>query len=191
MLFGSFLVATFLLGSIPTGLLLARRFGVDLRAVGSGNIGSANAARALGKRWGAVVLVLDAGKGALPVMLAASWFPPMQASLVGVVAVLGQIFSVFLKGRGGKGVATSLGAGLALAPIPALCGAGMFVLLYGFTRIAAVGSLGGILTFPLFIWVLGQGAPPTYCFAGVVAVVVTIRHKDNLRRLLAGMENRV
>ena len=191
MLFGSFLVATFLLGSIPTGLWLARRFGVDLRSVGSGNIGTANAARALGKKWGAVVLVLDASKGAFPVLLATSWFSPMQASIVGIVAVLGQIFSVFLKGRGGKGVATSLGAGLALAPIPALCAAGMFVPLYLFTRIAAVGSLGGILTFPLFVLLLGQGAATTYCFAGVVAVVVTFRHKDNLRRLLSGTENRV
>jgi glycerol-3-phosphate acyltransferase PlsY len=191
MWFGSFLVATFLLGSIPTGVLVARRFGVNLRAIGSGNIGTANVSRALGKRWGGLVLLLDAGKGAVPVLAAAAWFAPMQVAVVGITAVLGQILSVFLKGRGGKGVATSLGAGLALAPLAALCSAGLFVLLYRVTRIAAVGSLGGILAFPLFLAVLGLGTPPTYCFAGVVAAVVTFRHKDNLRRLLNRTENRV
>ena len=115
------LVAAFLVGSIPTGVIVARAKGVDLRKVGSGNIGATNVSRALGKKWATLVLVADAAKGAVPVVLAgrletSSWLP----GLVGLCAVLGQIFSVFLRGRGGKGVATSLGAGIALAPLPAL-----------------------------------------------------------------------
>jgi len=110
-----FLVGVFLLGSFPTGVVVARAKGVDLRKVGSGNIGTTNVGRALGRGWAALVLLVDAGKGALPVVLAAelfeqTWLP----AAAGLVAVLGQVFSIFLKGRGGKGVATSLGAGLAL-----------------------------------------------------------------------------
>ena len=115
------LVVAFLVGSIPTGGIVARAKGVDLRKVGSGNIGATNVSRALGGKWATLVLVADAAKGGVPVVLAgrldvSAWLP----ALVGLCAVLGQIFSVFLRGRGGKGVATSLGAGIALAPLPAL-----------------------------------------------------------------------
>src|SRR5512140_3754747 len=97
------LLAAFLLGSIPTGVLVARHKGVDLRKVGSGNIGATNVGRALGKRWATFVLLIDAAKGALPVLLLGRFFSdPWLPALGGLAAVLGQVFSIFLRGRGGK-----------------------------------------------------------------------------------------
>jgi glycerol-3-phosphate acyltransferase PlsY len=190
MLFVGLVIVTFFLGSIPTGLLLARRFGVDLRAVGSGNIGTANVSRALGKRWGLVVLILDASKGALPVLLAERLFASSFApAVIGLTAVLGQVFSIFLRGKGGKGVATSLGAGLALSPVCALTSAGVFVVLYLLTRIPSVASLVAVTSYPLFLWVWHTATVPNLIFAFVIAVVVIARHRDNLHRLIDGKEN--
>jgi glycerol-3-phosphate acyltransferase PlsY len=136
------LLAAFLLGSIPTGVLVARHKGVDLRKVGSGNIGATNVGRALGSRWAALVLIIDATKGALPVLVLGRLLAdPWLAALGGMAAVLGQVFSIFLRGRGGKGVATSLGAGMALAPIATLACLGTFLVLYAVFRIVSIGSL--------------------------------------------------
>jgi len=185
------LVVAFLLGSIPTGVLVARQRGVDLRKVGSGNIGATNVGRALGKRWAVFVLLVDAGKGALPVLVAGAvsadpWLP----ALGGLGAVLGQVFSVFLRGRGGKGVATSLGAGMALAPLPSLLCLGTFVLVYTVFRLVSVGSLAAVVCYPLFLLLLGLATPPRLAFALVVLGVVTVRHRANLGRLVRGEEHR-
>jgi len=185
------LVAAFVVGSIPTGVLVARAKGVDLRKVGSGNIGATNVGRALGRKWATFVLIVDAGKGALPVLLIGRWLPdPWLAPLAGLAAVLGQVFSVFLRGRGGKGVATSLGAGMALAPLPALACLGIFVLLYAVFRVVSIGSLAAMTCFPLFLLLFHLGTAPRLVFALVVAVLVALRHKDNLVRLLRGQEHR-
>jgi glycerol-3-phosphate acyltransferase PlsY len=186
-----FLITAFLLGSFPTGVVVARAKGVDLRKVGSGNIGTANVGRALGRRWAAVVLLVDAGKGALPVVLATrlfnlAWLP----AAAGLIAVLGQVFSIFLKGRGGKGVATSLGAGLALAPLPALICVAVWVALFAAFRISSLGSLAAVASFPTFLWLFHAGSGPNLAFAAVVAFLVFLRHKDNIRRLLRGKELR-
>jgi glycerol-3-phosphate acyltransferase PlsY len=178
-------------GSIPTGVIVARAKGVDLRKVGSGNIGATNVSRALGGKWAAVVLVVDAAKGALPVLILGRlsgdpWLP----ALGGLCAVLGQVFSVFLRGRGGKGVATSLGAGLALAPVPALACALVFALFFRVFRIASIGSLGAIVCYPLFLWLFHLGTWPRLTFAVAIAVLVVARHKDNLSRLARGEEHR-
>jgi glycerol-3-phosphate acyltransferase PlsY len=187
-----FLVAVFLLGSFPTGVVVARVKGVDLRKVGSGNIGTTNVGRALGRRWAALVLLVDGGKGALPVLLAAwlfnlAWLP----AAAGLVAVLGQVFSVFLKGRGGKGVATSLGAGLALAPVPALCCAAVWVALFAAFRIASVASLTAVASLATFLWLFHAGSVANLVFSAATTVLVFWRHKDNIRRLARGGELRV
>lgn len=186
-----FLVGAFLLGSFPTGVVVARAKGVDLRKVGSGNIGTTNVGRALGRRWAALVLLVDAGKGALPVVLAARLFDPTWLpAAAGLVAVLGQVFSVFLKGRGGKGVATSLGAGLALAPLPALVCFFVWLALFAAFRISSLGSLAAVASFPTFLWLFHAGSPANLAFAAAVALLIFLRHKDNIRRLLHGEELR-
>ena len=182
------LLAAFALGSIPTGVIVARARGVDLRKVGSGNIGATNVGRALGKGWAIFVLVVDALKGYAPAALATRWLPPLAVGGVALAAVLGHMFSVFLKGRGGKGVATSLGAALALAPVAALCCAGVYLLLYAAFRISSVGSLVAISGFPLALWLTGDHQRAHYLFAGAMAVLVIARHKDNIRRLVRGEE---
>lgn len=190
MLFVGLVIVTFVVASIPTGLLIARRCGVDIRAVGSGNIGTANVSRALGKRWGLIVLILDASKGALPVLLAKLLLvSPFAPDVIGIAAVLGQIFSIFQRGRGGKGVATSLGAGLSLAPWCALSSAGVFVVIYWLTRIPSVASLTAVAMFPLFLWIWKIATPPHLLFALVILTLVLVRHRDNLHRLIAGKEN--
>lgn len=184
------LVAAFLLGSIPTGVLVARAKGVDLRKVGSGNIGATNVGRALGKKWATFVLIADASKGALAVLACSQWLAdPWLPALGGLAAVFGQVFSIFLRGRGGKGVATSLGAGMALAPLPTLLCLATFVVLYAAFRIVSIGSLAAVACFPLFLWLLHLGTAPRLLFAIVVAALVLVRHKANLGRLLRGEEH--
>jgi acyl phosphate:glycerol-3-phosphate acyltransferase len=179
-----FALAAFALGSIPTGVIVARARGIDLRKVGSGNIGATNVGRALGKRWAIFVLFADALKGYLPAFVAQRWLPPMPAMVVALAAVLGHMFSVFLKGRGGKGVATSLGAALALTPIPALICAGVYLLMYLLFRISSVGSLVGIAAYPAALWLAGDRERAHFLFAGAIAVLVIARHRENLRRLV-------
>ncbi len=185
-------IAAFLLGSFPTGVVVARSKGVDVRKVGSGNIGATNVGRALGKGWAVFVLAIDAGKGALPVLLARHFLAnPWAPALAGIAAVLGQVFSIFLRGRGGKGVATSLGAGLALAPPATLSCLGVFLLVFGTSRIVSLGSLAAMASFPLFLWLWGIGTAPRLAFGLAIAALVTLRHKDNLKRIISKQEHRV
>ncbi|HEY0710800.1 MAG TPA: glycerol-3-phosphate 1-O-acyltransferase PlsY [Polyangia bacterium] len=182
---GLLLLGSFLLGSFPTGLVFARARGVDLRKVGSGNIGATNVGRAMGRGWAITVLLLDAAKGLLPVLIAralgqSSWV----VGLCGFAAIAGHSFSVFLGGRGGKGVATSLGAAVGLAPLPALGAFGVYALLFAIFRISSVGSLAAVVTFPILIWVIGPRDPALIAFGVATAALVILRHKDNLRRLI-------
>jgi glycerol-3-phosphate acyltransferase PlsY len=178
-----------LLGSVPTGVLLARSRGVDLRQVGSGNIGATNVGRALGKKWGVVVLLVDAAKGWAPVFVADQLDRgPWTLAAVGVAAVAGHSFSIFLRGRGGKGVATSLGAALAIAPVPALCCFGVYAALYAAFRISSIGSMTGVAAFPVFLWLFGIEVAAYYVFGTIIAALVILRHRDNIRRLRKGEE---
>lgn len=185
----------YLCGSIPFGLVIAHFRRVDLRAVGSGNIGATNAARALGKGYGLLVLVLDALKATGPIWLAERCFanhPHQQWIMVGVAAAafIGHLLPVFARFAGGKGVATALGCFVAIAPWPALCGAATWLVLFGLTRISSVGSLGAVLTFPLWLYVF-SASPPVYALAGLFLLLILWRHRGNIARLWSRKEQRL
>ena len=182
-------VLAFVLGSVPTGLLIARRRGVDLRAIGSGNIGATNVKRALGTKWSLAVLVVDAFKGLLPVLAARGLgFSPWETTAVALASVYGHCLSIFLKGRGGKGVSTSLGAAIVIAPRAALGAALVHAVLFALWRYSSVGSLVAVMSFTGFLWLGGERHPALYAFGILAGGLVVIRHKDNIRRLLRGEE---
>ena len=193
------LFLSYLLGSVPFGLVVAHFKRVDLRSVGSGNIGATNAARALGKGWGLIVLLLDAGKAALPVVLGRAYFagrPEYAAQLdwilagLAAAAFVGHLLPVFAGFRGGKGVASALGAFLVLQPKAALLGALVYVVAYGATRISSVGSLLAVLSFPLWLYLTSASAP-SFALSALLLLLIVVRHRDNLQRLLARKETRV
>lgn len=180
----------YLLGSIPFGLILARRRGVDVRQVGSGNIGATNVARSLGKKLGLVVLVLDVAKGAVPV-LALGALPlaahPWLVTAVGVAPILGHCFPVWLRLHGGKGVATALGVFLALAPAVAGMAVALFAALYATFRVVSLGSMSAGVAVPVLLWATGRPAPEVTL--GVVgAAIILVQHRQNIRRLLRRAE---
>lgn len=185
-------LASYLFGAVPFGLILTRAFtGMDIRTVGSGNIGTANVMRSAGPAVGVAVMAADILKGALPVLAArylglSDW---VQA-LVGLAAIAGHNWSVYLRFRGGKGVATSLGVIAVLSPAVAL---GVFVLwwlIVAVTRFSSVASLVGLLVTPLAMWWKGE-PEPTVALAALLAVIGVYRHRENLVRLLQGRENRL
>lgn len=194
--------AAYLLGSIPFGLLIARWVaGVDLRKAGSGNIGATNVTRVLGKTWGSVVLLLDAAKGAIPAGLFASLFGlpaehQMTASvLAGICAVLGHMFSPWLKFRGGKGVATATGVVMVLAPWGFVAAFAVFVALFAWTRVVSIGSIGAAATFAVAqMWMLWPGLWTEQnwslsTFSLGVPSLIIVQHRSNLSRLLRGEEH--
>ncbi len=183
-------VAAFLLGSFPTGVIVARRAGIDLRSVGSGNVGATNVGRALGRRYAVLVMLVDAGKGALSVMGARMLLPEQEwpVAVAGIASVVGHIFSIFLRGRGGKGVATALGAAIGIAPLPALGAFLCYLAIYLPLRLSSVGSMVGAVAFPVLLIVLGLGHPANLTFAIVSSVLIIVRHRENIRRLRQGNE---
>jgi acyl phosphate:glycerol-3-phosphate acyltransferase len=184
-------LAAYFAGSIPFGILVARAKGVDLRKIGSGNIGATNVARALGKGWAIAVLVCDAAKGFVPVWLGRRLgFPATAIALAGLSAIVGHMFTLFLRGRGGKGVATSLGVALALSPVAALLGFGVYVVLYAATRLSSLGSLLGVWTFSLYFIFHDAPTTPLVGLAIGGAALVTLRHRQNIARLVRGEEKR-
>lgn len=189
----SFLVILFayLLGSVPVGVILARAKGADPRRVGSGNIGATNVMRAAGKTTGILTLVGDVLKGFLPVLIASALdVPIIVIAAVGLAAFLGHLFPVFLKFKGGKGVATALGVYLFLNPFAVLVAAIFFVLVLLKWRFVSLGSLVGVAVVPLALYLLK--APGYYiCLALVVGILIFIKHKDNIRRLVEGTENKI
>ena len=189
----------YLLGGLPWGLWIGRAKGVDLTALGSRNIGATNAFRVLGPAWGIAVFVLDAAKGSLAALLprwlpiGTATLPPLALSLAGgVAAVLGHMLSPWVRFRGGKGVATSLGVFLAIAPIPSLIAFGLWIALFlasGFR--VSVGSIGAAAAYPFLVWFFasaGAGRALLTAVSGAIAAFVLIRHRENIRRLLAGVE---
>ncbi len=180
-------------GSIPFGVLITSRFAnKDVRAEGSGNIGATNVARVAGKKLGALVLVLDALKGALPVWLGLSLAPdePLLHVAIAGAAFLGHVFPVWLKFKGGKGVATALGVLLVLIPWSALVGFIAWILVMAIWRISSVGSLLGGLLAIASSFVLGT--PLVYSLLAVALLVaMVLTHRSNIQRMLRGTENRI
>lgn len=189
----------YLLGAIPFGYLIVKeRTGVDVRSVGSGNVGATNVLRVAGKLPAVGVLMMDMAKGCFPVLvgrvLGAS---PEILAAIAFAAVVGHVFPVFLGFRGGKGVATALGAFIALAPIATVSSAAVFILLVVWKRYVSLASVVAVGTFPLWAYIFGQLGWMTMSWlpvgiAGVAtAVVVLTRHRANLHRIRAGTESRI
>ncbi len=198
-----FMPIAYLLGSIPFGLIIAHTRGIDIRTVGSKNIGATNVLRSVGKSWGILTLFLDALKGLVP----AATFPVLAGMIsesfagdnsdilkvaCGCAAVIGHNFPVFLKFKGGKGVATTAGALIGIAPAALGIGLLAFALAFGISRMVSMGSIIAAATIPVAAWVL-------YCDKGnLIPIVLTAlgllaiwRHRANIGRIIKGKENRI
>ena len=208
-------LGAYLIGSIPTGFLVAKAKGVDIRSAGSGNIGATNAMRVLGKPAGIFVLLMDALKGFgacfLGVLIYGHYFNqfnglhstsesipfPSQegvdhfAIIAGIFAVLGHNYPCWLKFKGGKGIATTAGVYLALAPWALLIALMFFILAVTVTRYVSVGSIVAAIALPVAVWAM----PPHNLFLGIVTTALgalaIYKHKSNIQRLMAGTENRL
>ncbi len=180
----------YLIGSIPTGVLVGNLVGINVRSIGSGNIGATNVARAAGRTAGVATLVGDTAKGAAAVILGrALGSHTGTVYAAALAAVFGHVCSVFLRFTGGKGVATGLGVGLALVPQAMIPPLGVFAGVVAATRIVSVASLAGAFTTPLSMALLGAGRNDVLVTLAV-AVVIAVRHLDNIRRLRRGAEPR-
>jgi glycerol-3-phosphate acyltransferase PlsY len=203
MLLAVFLIVAlaYLLGSIPMGYLLVKLFRhEDIRSIGSGNIGATNVLRSGGKALGAATFLLDVLKGAAAVwmgaFLASILLPSMPfrdaQAIAAVSAVLGHMFPVWLRFRGGKGVATGFGVFLVAAPLAALAAIGLFAIVLLLTRYVSLASILGAGSFPVFAWFMVRGEKSALYIAAqiIVSLLIILKHHENIRRLVAGTENR-
>jgi len=180
-------LAAYLIGSIPFGLLLTRATkGVDLRQIGSGNIGATNAARAGGRSMGIVVLALDALKGAVPTFIGLKLLGVGPAVAAAGAAFLGHLFPIYLGFRGGKGVATALGIFLVLSPWSALAALVVYGLVLAKTHVSALGSLAATSTTLVLVMVQAE-APPVIGLCGAMTAIIFMRHGKNLAQLRPGV----
>ncbi|BAT70861.1 glycerol-3-phosphate acyltransferase PlsY [Thermosulfidibacter takaii ABI70S6] len=186
-----FLIISFLCGSIPFGILVAKLFNApDPRTVGSGNIGATNVARAAGAKAGVLTLTLDIGKGAVPVMIARHLFPdPTFLVWCGFAAILGHCYSPFLRFNGGKGVATGAGIFLAINPKAFALAFLVFLIAFALTRIVSLSSILSAISMPLWVYIFTKETQIALITLLISAFIV-FRHKDNIRRLLKGEEKR-
>ncbi len=203
------IVAAYLLGSVPFAFLIARSAGKDLRTIGSGNIGATNLARAVGRKWGYFCFALDVLKGLTPVaivraivgvpnnpLLLCLWL------LVGIAAILGHVFPVYLRFKGGKGVATSFGVALGLWPYFTLCALvalAVWIAVVLIWRYVSLASISAAVVFPIVL-ILGILSVPDWHSASlwplvvaaiVIPILVIVRHRENIRRLATGTETKV
>lgn len=186
--------AAYLIGSIPFGLLLSRGSGIDIRQHGSGNIGATNVSRLVGKKIGLLTLLLDAAKGWLPVIAAGLLLGDdpsrnLTTALCGAAAVTGHSFSVFLRFKGGKGVATALGVFLALSPKALLISLLVFMLTVAATGFVSLGSLLASAAMLPGLYFFGEASWKLW-LAAYVVLLIWLKHQQNIRRLLKGTEKR-
>lgn len=187
------LLGSYLLGAVPTSYLVARwGAGIDLRQVGSRNLGATNLFRVLGWRYAVPVGVFDALKGTLPVLLFAPWAGagPWGTILLGLAAVVGHVFSIFVGFRGGKGVATSAGVVLGLAPLAFLAAGLVWMIVVRMTGYVSAASMTGAVVFPLAVGLLYSGRKEVLWFGVGLALFIVFLHRANIRRLLSGTESR-
>lgn len=200
-------VIAYLLGSIPFGYILVRLFRKqDVRQLGSGNIGATNVARSGAKGLGIATLILDAAKGYAAVKFGMLMYPDVAdyvhydvqflywlAAIAAVFAILGHMYPVWLKFKGGKGVATGVGVFLALAPAAVGLVLVLFLVIVWFSRYVSLGSIVATAAFPLLAWLLYRNskAPVIFLAALFAAVMIIAKHHQNIRRLLAGTEHRL
>lgn len=213
LIFAPAILGAYLLGSIPFGVLIARIHGKDLRAIGSGNIGATNVARALGKKWAYICFALDVLKGMIPMLVTMPFATPISAHsdefilhllwlAVGCAAIIGHIFPIYLKFKGGKGVSTSFGVALGLWPyytICALIAIAVWIAVVLIWRYVSLASIAASVTFPLAL-ILAIVIKPGWEFtalwplviaATAIPLMVIIRHRENIKRLLAGTESKI
>ena len=196
------ILAAYLLGSIPTGFLVAKAKGVDIRTVGSGNIGATNVFRSLGKPAGIFVLLADGLKGWLAVVLFSRWaaalFAPTAgaemrewlAVCAGLAAILGHNYTCWLYFKGGKGIATSAGVILALVPWALLIILFIWVVVFALTRYVSLASIGASFALPFAAWITGSSSTMVVITAAMGALAI-YKHKANIQRLLHGTEHRI
>jgi glycerol-3-phosphate acyltransferase PlsY len=183
-------VFAYLLGSIPFAYLAGRTRGVDIRTVGSKNVGATNVFRELGRGIGITVMALDIAKGLIAVLVADGLTSSPWPLVAAAAAILGHVFPVWLGFKGGKGVAVAGGAVIGLAPLPALIVVVIWLVVVGITRYVSLGSILAAAAFPFLV--VAFGAPwPTVVFAFLAAVMVIARHRSNIERLRHGTERRL
>lgn len=184
------IVFAYLLGSIPTGYILGKFAGVDVRQVGSGNVGATNVARAVGKWQGVLTLLADAMKGTVPAAIGlAMTLPSAAIAALAAAAFLGHLYPVFLKFRGGKGVATALGSLLVIAPLASLLLVVIFAAVVFPTRLVSLSSIVAAALAPFALWLFLQ--PRAIVLLGAfLAAMIVWRHRGNIQRLRAGTEPR-
>ena len=198
------LIAGYLIGSIPFGFIIGKLHGVDIRKVGSGNIGATNVTRSVGKVAGKICFALDMLKGLLPVLIlkllvARGVIAPPAGGLgevaVVLAVVLGHMFTIYLGFKGGKGIATALGAVAAIAPVPAAAAFLVWLLVFKISGFVSLGSIVAALVLPVFIYLAGvlkittPAAPGVLIFFALLALVAVWTHRSNIKRLLNGTEN--
>ncbi|MEN9572521.1 MAG: acyl-phosphate--glycerol-3-phosphate acyltransferase [Verrucomicrobiota bacterium] len=194
------ILLSYLLGSIPTGFLVAKAKGVDIRSVGSGNIGATNVFRILGKGPGIFVLTADAMKGVLAVALVAPFASKLGTSsdallphfpaLAGICAILGHNYTCWLKFKGGKGIATTAGVFAALAPAAFGIALATWLVVFAVSRYVSLASIVAAVALPLAVWLTGNGALLIGVSTALGALAI-YKHKANIERLRAGTESRV
>ncbi len=192
MMFLEYAIA-FLIGSVPTAYWYAKYVhNLDIRQHGSGNIGATNSLRVLGKKAGIIVLFIDLLKGLIPVLIARKLgFTPENTLLVGIFAVLGHLFSPFVGFKGGKGIATAFGVILAFSPLGALASVAAFGIILYATRYVSLGSIVGVLVFLVYTLVRFQGNLQIQLLAAGLTALLIFSHRENIKRLLKGIENKV
>jgi glycerol-3-phosphate acyltransferase PlsY len=187
------LLASYLLGAIPTSFLVGRAFrGIDLRLVGSRNLGATNLYRTMGWKFAVPVALFDVAKGAIPVAVFGPRVPAIALFPVycGIAAVIGHVFSIFVGFKGGKGVATAAGVVLALAPLALLAVAAVWALTVWLSGYVSLGSVLAALLFPVAAELLHPDRPEPLWFDILLAAFLVIKHRSNIQRLLRGTENR-
>ncbi len=185
------LVFSYCFGNLSPSIILSKIFlKEDIRTHGSGNAGATNVLRVMGKKFGAIVFLLDALKGAIPALIGLRLGGLQLAYLCGIFVVLGHVFPAFLKFKGGKGVATSFGAAMVLSPLFALISISFFALIVWKTKYVSLGSVLGTFVFPILNIIFQKGFD-IVLYSFVFATIVAIAHRKNIKNLIQGTENKL